>query len=256
VFAQRHRDASDRPLRVTAARAGSVEGVGDGMGEGVGKAAWAASLARALERLADDGSVAFPTETTWGLAARAGSQAAVDGIRRWKGREDDKPISLMVAGRSALARHGFEVTPLAEALVERFWPGPLTLVLPCRQGLASGIAGPTGGVGVRCSPHPVAAALASASDLRGLGLLTATSLNRSGEAPATDAAQADALCAGADPSAPYRIECGAHDAGGAAPSTVLDLSGDVPAVLRWGALRVEALRACPGLESIPAGSVQ
>jgi len=210
----------------------------------------------ALERLAQQGSVAFPTETSWGLAADATSEAAIEGVRRWKGRDEGKPISLLVTGETSLPENGFEVTPLAQELIRRFWPGPLTLVLRCRRSFARGIASPGGAVGVRRSSHPVAAELARAAGQAGIGLLTATSLNRAGESPAITAREADALCCSAGRDTPLRLACGGDDAGGELPSTVIDLTSEIPSVSRWGALDAERLSACPGLEWLDTGGAR
>lgn len=205
-----------------------------------------AALAAALERLEADGLVAYPTETQWGLGARASSAAAIAALRAWKGRAPAQAISVLVGSGAALERVGLIVDDRAARLIAAFWPGPLTLVLRCRGGFAPGIANPDGAVGVRCSPHPLASALAVAADARGLGPITATSLNRSGEPPALAVAGARAILA-AHPG-PLLLEPGAFDAGGGAPSTVLDLAGGRPRVLRIGAVSVAALADVLGSE--------
>lgn len=197
-------------------------------------------VADAVRVLARDGCVAVPTETVWGLAASASSAAAVEGIRAWKGRADDQPISVLVSAPSRLAEYGFEVGPLARALIEEFWPGPLTLVLPCRSAFAPGVARADGSVGVRCSPHVGVAVLVAAAEASGLGPLTATSCNRSGEPPAQTEAEARALCAAAP--GPFVIEAGANDAGGAEPSTVLDVVAEPARILREGGVTAAMLR--------------
>ncbi len=195
----------------------------------------AESMARALGRLRADGLVAFPTETVWGLAARADSEAAVRRLRLWKGREENRPIALLVAAPEALSALGFVSPPTARTLIEAFWPGPLTLVLSCERSFARGIARGDGAVGLRCSSHPGAAALARAAADAGLGPLTATSLNRSGGSAARTRQEAEALCTqGVDP--PYLLACPDHDAYDGPPSTVVDLTGREPEVLRWGAI--------------------
>jgi L-threonylcarbamoyladenylate synthase len=191
----------------------------------------------AIERVAAGGLVGFPTETSWGLGADARSEAALAGLRRWKGREAEKPISLLVAGAADLARLGAQLTPAARRLAAAFWPGPLTLVVRCEARLAAGIAGPGGGVGLRCSPHPVAAALAALALQRGVGPLTATSLNRAGERACRARAEAEAL-AGAE----LALVAGL-DAGGAEASSVVDASGEEPVVLREGAVSGRAIAA-------------
>jgi L-threonylcarbamoyladenylate synthase len=194
------------------------------------------SVEAALERVAAGGLVAYPTETSWGLGADARSESALAALRAWKGREAAKPMSVLVAGAADLDRLGAKLSPAAERLAAAFWPGPLTLVVRCEARLASGVAGPGLGVGLRCSPHPVAAALAAGALLRGLGPLTATSLNRSGEPPCATRAEAEACAGGAIP-----LVAG-EDAGGAAPSSVVDATGE-PVVLREGAVRRAAIAA-------------
>lgn len=203
-------------------------------------------LDRAAERVCQGGLVAYPTETVWGLGADARSGRALEGLRRFKGRREDAPISILVTGADALDGLGFFPSEPARALAKRFWPGPLTLVLACETGFASGVARHDGAVGVRCSSHPVASALADRVARAGAGPLTATSLNPSGEPPAATLEQARALCA-AGTDSPFVVAAGV-DAGGAAPSTVLDLTGDRPEVLRWGALEAETLM--PALQEI------
>ena len=187
----------------------------------------------ALDVLAQDGLVAFPTETVWGLACRAQSPVAVSRLRGFKGRDAGKPVSVLIDSPRRLEALGAEPSRAALRLVEAFWPGPLTLVVRCRQPLAPGVAGADGRVGVRCSPHPVAQALAAGAFARGLGPVTATSLNRSGEDPARERTAALRV-AGADPGRPVAVTGG--EAGGGAPSTVVDASGEWVAVVREGAI--------------------
>jgi L-threonylcarbamoyladenylate synthase len=198
------------------------------------------TLEAALDRVAAGGLLGFPTETSWGLGADARSEDALARLRRFKGRDAEKPISLLVAGAADLARLGAKLTPAAQRLAEAFWPGPLTLVVRCEAALARGVAGPGGAVGLRCSPHPVAARLAALAARRGIGPLTATSLNRSGERACDTRAEAEAL-AGAE----LALVAGA-DAGAAPASSVVDASGDEPIVLREGAVPRAAIAAALG----------
>ena len=145
------------------------------------------------------GIVCFPTETTYGLAVDAGNRAALAALAALKGRVADSPFGL-IAGDPAQARQLAASWPhLAEILAERYWPGPLTLVVPAAPGLPEEITGRPAmerfgsarGVGVRVSSHPVAGALA-----RHLGRpITATSANPSGRPPARDGATARAYFA-------------------------------------------------------------
>jgi L-threonylcarbamoyladenylate synthase len=205
----------------------------------------ALSLASALERIRAGGLIGYPTETVWGLGADATSQPAVDGLRRWKGRGPAQPISILVESAAALGPLGFSLTPLAHALADAFWPGPLSLVLPCRRAFARGVAREDGAVGVRCSSHPLAAALAAALAREGLGPITSTSLNRSGEKAARTAQEAQAICSDA-PDAPRLVDDAGTPPASGESSTVIEICGVDPVVHRWGALpreRVEPVLA-------------
>ena len=190
----------------------------------------ALALEAALDRIAAGELVGFPTETSWGLGADARSDDALVALRRWKGRDAERPISLLVSGEADLARLGAQLSPAAWRLAHVFWPGPLTLVVRCEAPLARGIAGPKGAVGLRCSPHPVAAALAALALQRRVGPLTATSLNRSGEPACETRARAEACVAG------ELLLVAGGDAGGAPASSVVDATGGEPVVLRGGAI--------------------
>ncbi|HWM84302.1 MAG TPA: L-threonylcarbamoyladenylate synthase [Kofleriaceae bacterium] len=148
----------------------------------------AESIRQAALALSRGEVVCVPTESSYGLAADLRSAAGLAKITALKGgRPADSPFPL-IAGAIEEARALARVWPeAAERLAARHWPGPLTLVVPARPGLPAEVVGPGGGVGVRVSSHPIAAALASA-----LGAITATSANRSGQPPATTAAQARA----------------------------------------------------------------
>ena len=144
-----------------------------------------ASLARAAEILRGGGLVAVPTETVYGLAARADSDAAVAAIYRAKGRPDFNPLIVHVASLE-MARRLAHVDQRAERLAARFWPGPLTLILPLREdaGLASAVTAGLPTVALRMPDHPLTGRL-----LKELGLpLAAPSANRSGAVSPTEAA--------------------------------------------------------------------
>ncbi len=198
------------------------------------------SLDEAASRIVAGGLVAYPTETVWGLGADARQPAALARLGRWKGRGEDRPVSLLVEDAAALEALGAELTAAARRARAAFWPGPLTGVVRCRAGFAPGVARADGAVGFRCSPHPVARRLAQGVARCGAGPLTATSLNRSGAPPARSRAEAERACTDG-PDAPVLLALG--DAGGEAPSSVLDCSGDVPVVVREGALSAARLIA-------------
>jgi L-threonylcarbamoyladenylate synthase len=190
----------------------------------------------AVKHAAAGGMIGYPTETVWGLGVDATSEAAVDRLRNWKGRGHDAPISILIADMADLEVFGFIVEEATLKLAGAFWPGPLTLVIPCRISFASGVARSDGAVGVRCSAHPLAAALARRCEAEGMGPLTATSLNRSGAPPAATRGEADANVDD-DPDSPRILAVEGSEAGGDLASTVVDVSTARPEVLRWGSIR-------------------
>lgn len=117
------------------------------------------SVAQAARVLAAGGLVAFPTETVYGLGADAGNESAVAGIFVAKGRPSDHPLIVHVPDAAAVERFAVNVPPVAQRLMQAFWPGPLTLILPRRPGVAAAAAGGQDSIGVRCPAHPVAHAL-------------------------------------------------------------------------------------------------
>jgi tRNA threonylcarbamoyl adenosine modification protein (Sua5/YciO/YrdC/YwlC family) len=205
-------------------------------------------LGDSVRWLAGGGLLAYPTETVWGLGADATSDAAVGRLLRWKGRGGDSPLSIVVDTSTALENLGIDVSRGAYRVAAAFWPGPITLVLRCPRRFAAGVARADGAIGVRCSSHPLAAAIARRLRAEGVGPMTATSLNRSGDPAARSRAQAVALCGEGD-DMPRMVDVDQAESGGDEPSTVLDLTGAAPKVLRWGALPAEALN--PVLEELP-----
>lgn len=202
----------------------------------------------ALAHLRADGFLAYPTETVWGLGACADRARAIARLIEWKGRREDAPMSVLVAGIGAAESLGCAFTPQARRLAEAFWPGPLTLVLPSTARFAPGVGRADGALGLRCSAHPLANALATASFEAGLGPLTSTSLNRSGEPPAPNFEAVRQLLAidasrETDLAEPRLVGSAAEDAGGGSPSSVVDCTGPVPKILRPGALELGVLEA-------------
>jgi L-threonylcarbamoyladenylate synthase len=190
----------------------------------------AEGLARAAELLRGGQVIAFPTDTVYGLAALAGHPAAVRQIYEIKGRPAGRPLILMVH-EAAMVGAFAEVDERARAYMDRHWPGPLTLVLRARPHLCPPlVTGRPPTVGVRIPDHPLALAL-----LARVGEpLATTSANLSGQPEARDpetAACLDGLAAVID----------GGQAPGGVPSTVLDLSGAEPRVLRAGPLTASQL---------------
>ena len=202
----------------------------------------AAGVAAAVAALRRGELAVLPTDTVYGLAADAFSPPAVDRLLAAKGRGRDMPVPVLVGswrGIDGLADH---VTPVMRSLVEAFWPGPLTLIVPAAPSLAWDLGETRGTVAVRMPLHPVALAV-----LAETGPLAVSSANRTGQAPPTTAQQAREQLG--DAVAVY-LEAGST--GDPTASTIVDLTGERPQVRRAGALAAEDLRALlPDLELAP-----
>lgn len=187
----------------------------------------------AREILEADGLLAVPTETFYALACHPFRTEALRRLFAVKERPPDKPILLLVADLGRVAEVADAIPPVAVRLIECFWPGPLTLILPARPELPPLITGGTGTVGVRQPRQRATLALLRALDLP----LTGTSANRAGEPPACTAQEvAQALGSKLD---------GILDDGpcpGGLPSTVVDLTTRPPRLVRPGAISLEELR--------------
>jgi L-threonylcarbamoyladenylate synthase len=190
-------------------------------------------IARAVELLRAGEVVALPTETVYGLAADAANARAVAKIYEAKGRPSFNPLIVHVSGLS-MAQPLVEVPPAALDLMARFWPGPLTLVLPLRPGapIASLVTAGLDTLAIRCPDHPVAQAVIAA-----LGRpIAAPSANASGRISPTRPAHVLASLAGR---IPLLLDGGATHAG--IESTIVAVDGDVVRLLRPGAISAEQL---------------
>jgi len=195
----------------------------------------------AVAALTAGGLIVYPTETFYGVGARALDAAAVRRVAALKERLGDagaaKPIALIAADQAMAMRLVTRVPSAARALMDRFWPGPLTLVLPARDDLPVELAAGTGRVGIRASSHPLARALAAAVDQP----ITATSANRAGAPPACDVASARGALGDA-----VDVYLDGGVLAGGSGSTVLLVDDDVARVIRAGAISIAALRAALG----------
>lgn len=150
-----------------------------------------AAVQAAAAQLAVGGLVGLPTETVYGLAADAHQAAAVRQIFSAKGRPADHPLIVHLAPdwHEGVAHHTTGPIPdFAQALMQAFWPGPLTLILPRRAGYAELAAGGQSSVGLRCPSHPVAQAVLHAAQALGVYGVAAPSANRFGRVSPTTAA--------------------------------------------------------------------
>ena len=208
------------------------------------RAALAALVEPALAAVRAGRAVAYPTETLYGLGADAASEPAIGRLLAWKGREASQPLTILVETAAALEGLGISLPAAGQALTDAFWPGPLTLVLPALRRFAPGVGRADGAVGVRCSSHPLAAALAARLANEGV-TITSTSLNRTGGAPARTRAEARAACGEGEGAMLLLDDAGLPEPSGVA-STVLDLTAPAPRLLRAGAVPREALERVVG----------
>jgi L-threonylcarbamoyladenylate synthase len=194
----------------------------------------AAVIERAAELLRRGELVVFPTETVYGLGADALQPAALEGIFAAKGRPFSDPLIVHIADYPTLAELTASVPEAARQLARVFWPGPLTLILPRGPRVPHIVTAGMETVAVRMPSHPVARALINA-----LGSpIAAPSANRFMHVSPTTAEHALADLGGR---VPLILDGGPCDVG--VESTILDLSAEVPTILRPGGVSLEALRA-------------
>lgn len=194
---------------------------------------------RAAQVLRAGGLVAFPTETVYGLGADAASAQAIKKLYAVKRRPADHPVIVHFATADRAFQWAREVPPAAKILAERFWPGPLTLILK-RSALAKDfVTGGQDSVGLRVPSHPVAHALLTEFD----GAIAAPSANRFGHVSPTTAAHVrEDLGSDVD----LVLEGGPSEVG--IESTIVDLSGPRPVLLRPGRISKDEVQAILGSE--------
>lgn len=183
------------------------------------------AIAKAAQAIRDGLVVAYPTDTFYGLAVDPRSATAVRRLFELKGRAGTSPLPLIAADLDQ-ARLAGEIAGMGARLAQRWWPGPLTIVVRAAPVVASETLGGGTTVGVRVPDHAVAVALARASGF----CITATSANPSGTAPPSDAGDV----AAALPRVDVILDGGASPGG--APSTIVDVSATQAALVRAGAV--------------------
>jgi L-threonylcarbamoyladenylate synthase len=208
----------------------------------------ASTMVDAAANLLAGGLVAFPTETVYGLGADASNAAAVAQIYSVKGRPVDHPLIVHVASMDGLGDWAADVPGYAISLARDFWPGPMTLVVRRSALAADFVTGGQDTVGVRVPNHPVALGLLEAFVRAGGKGVVAPSANRFGNvSPTTAQAVSDELgdyLADSD----QILDGGACTVG--VESTIIDCTGDLPKILRPGAVTLQMIQECTGLEVI------
>ena len=194
-----------------------------------------ALLEQAASAIRGGGLVALPTDTVYGLAADPFCAPAAQRLFAVKGREVSRALPLIAADMAQLETALGAVPPLMRMLADRFWPGPLTLLMPAPKTLAPEVAGDTGRVGVRVPDHAVARGLCRASGR----VLTATSANLSGAPASNDPNDVVASLGGK-----IDVVLDAGKTRGGPPSTIVDVSGAEPRLVRSGAIPWEMVLEC------------
>jgi L-threonylcarbamoyladenylate synthase len=178
------------------------------------------------------GVVVYPTRNLYGMGADAFHQEAVRRIFHIKHRPEGNPVSILIKSRSELGLLVSEIPQLAETLMDRFWPGRLTLVFHARASIPGILTAGTGKIGVRVPAHPVAIALVNETG----SPITGTSANLSGGPGCYDTGQLDqTLREGVD----LVLDAGPLESG--IGSTVLDVTTDPPTVIRVGSISIKVL---------------
>ena len=184
-------------------------------------------IAEAVRVLREKGVIIYPTETLYGLGANPLSPEAMKRLYAIKGRAAAKPIPFLIKDRKMLASLVEAVPPLGRELMERYWPGPLTLIFRAKKGLAPPLRGKDGFIGLRISSHPIARRIVEAMDAP----LTSTSANLAGEADITDC---DMMVQLFGNQVDLILDSGKVPGIG---STVVDLTVEPPRIVRQGMIK-------------------
>jgi L-threonylcarbamoyladenylate synthase len=189
-------------------------------------------LGQAAEFVRNGGVIVYPTETIYGIGSSAHSGDAIRRIQSLKRRTVQKPLLLLIRGVDQLPPLVRDVGDDARRLMAAFWPGPLTIILPAAEGLPAELTQGRGTIGIRIPSSPLCLRLI---ELAGAPL-TSTSANLSGEAPLNSIAEMLSVL-------PEGVDC-FLDAGPlhpSPPSSVVDLSGPIPVMVREGAIPADSL---------------
>jgi L-threonylcarbamoyladenylate synthase len=198
------------------------------------------TVSEGAKRLAAGELLAFPTETVYGLGADATSDAAVAKIFAAKGRPADHPLIVHLSDAALVQRFATHVPDFAQRLIDAFWPGPLTVILPRKEGVAAACAGGQDSIGLRCPSHPLAGALLAECTKLGVVGVAAPSANKFGKVSPTTAAHVASEFGDEIPV----LDGGACEVG--IESTLIDCTRGAPVLLRPGTLTKAQLEAAMG----------
>ncbi len=208
------------------------------------------AIAQAVQVLQRGELVGLPTETVYGLAADACNEAAVAQIFATKGRPANHPLIVHVASANGVADFAADVPAFAQRLMNAFWPGPLTLILPRRPVVGAAAAGGQNSIGLRCPAHPVALALLQACAVQGIFGLAAPSANLFGRVSPTTAAHVQSEL-GRDL---LVLDGGACEVG--IESTIIDCTRGAPVLLRPGQISRAHIEAACGMAVLDKDALQ
>jgi L-threonylcarbamoyladenylate synthase len=187
-------------------------------------------IKEAAHTLRNGGVIGYPTETVYGLGADAYNEEALERLFKIKGREADKPISILIGNMEMLDEVAARIPPVATGLIRGHWPGPLTIIFEASKTCPPILTGDSGKIGVRISPHPTARKLLEAFKKP----ITSTSANLSG------------MPSLSDPNEVYSVFRGRIDlildvgkTAGEGVSTVIDVTVSPPRVLREGVVNLK-----------------
>jgi L-threonylcarbamoyladenylate synthase len=192
------------------------------------------SIEWAAEAIVDGGVIAMPTDTVYGLAAALTHPAALERIFEIKGRDLSKTLPILISSPDMLSHLAEGIDARIALLLDTFWPGPLTMVVPAVPGLAGALVAPDGTIGVRMPNHSLAIEVIGKAG----GMIACTSANRSGWPPARTSAE---VAATIGRTIDLTLDGGITPGG--VPSTVLAIRGGIPVVLREGAISIEEIAA-------------
>jgi len=204
------------------------------------------AIIEAAQMLQQGSVVAFPTETVYGLGANALDTEAIKKIYQAKGRPSDNPLIVHIATIEQLQMLVQDINETSQKLIDYFWPGPLTIIFNSRNNISELVTAGLSTVAVRMPDHPVALAIIKAANLP----IAAPSANKSGSPSPTNASHVwndlHGLIEGIVDAGPTKI---------GVESTVIDVSGEVPTILRPGGVTVEELEKVIGKVQIDKGII-
>ena len=206
------------------------------IGPGTQKDAFETMIHKTAEALLNGKTAAFPTETVYGIGASIFNENAVLKIYQIKGRPPDKPLSVLIGSAKDMDKAASEIPDFARLLAEKFWPGPLTMILRKKEEISDKVTAGKGTVGLRVPAHPVPLAL-----VRLTGPLACPSANLSG---ADEPRSAEDVQKDLSGKIDILIDGGKTELG--VPSTIIDLTAVPPKILRKGGLDIIEIKKVIG----------